>query len=245
MKTNYIGHDDLYKQRKAKGWSGWADEQTVESNLRTLQTEFDRSFVPISGRALELGCGAGELTWWLAEKGFTTTGIDIAPTAIKWAKQKKTSQNTTAEFVIGDVCTLEPFADGTFDLVVDGHCLHCIVGEDRKLVLQHAYRVLQTGGLLFVKTMCGDLSDSRAGISDRLRSLYDAKTRCLINDGFATRYIGLPQDIMNEVSAAGFSMVHWRINSSDDAIDSMDELLIWAMKRPTASRLEDDYGSPR
>jgi 2-polyprenyl-3-methyl-5-hydroxy-6-metoxy-1,4-benzoquinol methylase len=41
---------------------------------------------PRPGRALDVGCGAGVLTPWLAEKGLKVTGIDILPKAITVAR---------------------------------------------------------------------------------------------------------------------------------------------------------------
>ena len=35
------------------------------------------------GRALDVGCGAGVFSIWLAEKGMDVTGIDLFPEAIK------------------------------------------------------------------------------------------------------------------------------------------------------------------
>lgn len=230
MKTNYIGHDELYKLRKAKGWQGWGDAETIKSNLRTLDEELRRDFVPNSGRVLELGCGAGGISLQLATEGYVVHGIDIAPSAIAWAKEKATSQNIVAEFQVGDVRTLEPFADEAFDIVLDGHCLHCIVGEHRDSLLQSAKRVLKKGGLLFLKTMCGDIDNSNISVSSRLRESYDASTRCLINDGVHTRYIGMPDDIVQEVRTAGFQVLTSRIQHSNGELDHMDELLLWAKK---------------
>ncbi len=236
MKTNYIGHDELYKLRKLKGWSGWADNATVQSNLRTLQEEFGQGFVPTFGRVLELGCGAGGLSLWLSTQGYDVDGIDIAPTAIAWAKEKAASRDSGeafggTDFRVGNVTSLDEYSDELFDFVLDGHCLHCIIGDDREKTLRSAKRVLKPEGLLFLKTMCGDLASSHLNISTKLQDSYDASTQCLLNDGFATRYIGLPNDIVDEVKTAGFQVVTWRVQQSQGEIDSMDELLLWARKK--------------
>lgn len=235
MRTNYIGHDELFKLRKAKGWPGWADEETLQSNLQTLQEEFSHDFVPASGQLLELGCGAGGLSLWLSTRGYNVHGIDIAPTAIAWAKEKAAIRTSDAtfgptDFRVGDVRSLDEYSDELFEIVLDGHCLHCIIGDDRGLLLKSAKRVLKPAGSLLLKTMCGELASSHLSVSAKLRDSYDPSTRCLMNEGVATRYIGLPNDIVNEVKAAGFRVVTWRVHRSHGEIDSMDELLLWAKK---------------
>jgi len=33
--------------------------------------------------------------------------------------------------LVGDVCDLVGFDEASFDVVLDRHCLHCIIGSDR------------------------------------------------------------------------------------------------------------------
>lgn len=88
MHTDYIWHDKVYQRFKAKG--------KVEWNKRISHTAFQTIFeqglqaasVPIHGKVLELGCGAGEYSLWLAEQGYEVFGVDIAPTAIAWAQER-------------------------------------------------------------------------------------------------------------------------------------------------------------
>ena len=50
-------------------------------------------------RALDLGCGAGVLTLWLAEKGLEVTGIDILPEAITMARSLAEQRRAEIEFL--------------------------------------------------------------------------------------------------------------------------------------------------
>ena len=216
MKTDYIAHDEEYKRRKAEGRPGWQDRDTLEE-------AFQSEHVPEGGPALELGCGAGDLTLWLAGKGYVAYGVDIAPTAIEWAREKALERNVTADFRVGSVVDLCGYPDGFFDVVLDGHCFHCIIGHDRSLFLASARRVLKPEGVLLVATMCGEVRD--AG----LREKFDSESRCIVSQGVAVRYIGLAEDILNEVTDAGFHVLNWEIkprNPDDDA--DQDELMVWA-----------------
>jgi SAM-dependent methyltransferase len=79
------------------------------------------------GRALDVGCGAGVFTAWLAEQGMETTGIDLFPEAIEMARAQAAKRNVSPQFVAGDLFAYTP--EQPFDLVFDSGCLHALVGE--------------------------------------------------------------------------------------------------------------------
>ena len=78
------------------------------------------------GRALDLGCGAGVFSVWMAEQGMKVTGIDLFPEAIEMSRTRAAKHDVTVDFRQGDLFTFttaEPF-----DLVFDSGCLHSLVG---------------------------------------------------------------------------------------------------------------------
>ncbi|MDP2807264.1 MAG: class I SAM-dependent methyltransferase, partial [bacterium] len=152
-------------------------------------------------------------------------GIDIAPTAIEWAKEKALKTNIKAEFETGDVRDLGKWGDETFDIVIDGHCLHCIIGKDRAQMLKETYRVLKSGGLFYISTMCGEVKDPES------KPYFNLENRCIMSrDGqIATRYIGLPADIIVEIESAGFKIVKSKIENSKDFISQ--DLTVYATKQ--------------
>jgi SAM-dependent methyltransferase len=78
------------------------------------------------GRALDVGCGAGVFTTWLAEQGMETTGLDMFPEAIEMAQARAAAKHVKATFVAGDLFAYVP--ERPFDLVFDSGCLHSLVG---------------------------------------------------------------------------------------------------------------------
>ena len=211
MKTNYGGHDTLYKQRKALGQAGWDDEEVYKHFQAELAPQLDAAGAEPGMHVLELGCGAGNMTVWLAQRGFDAWGIDIAPTAIAWAQERATSLGVdNVHFNVGSVLDLQDFADARFDIVFDGHCFHCIIGRDREAFLQSALRVLKPGGRFLLSSMCGEIR------SEAMKQQFDPTTRNLIKDGeFASRHIGLAKGILEEVRTAGFSILSWHIESGE------------------------------
>ncbi len=100
MKTNYADHDKEYQKRKAKNYVGWERSETIQTNLQSLEHTLTAKHTPKSGRVLELGCGAGDLSLWLAAQGYQVAGIDISPFAIEWAQNKAQERGLAANFEI-------------------------------------------------------------------------------------------------------------------------------------------------
>ncbi|WP_431237405.1 class I SAM-dependent methyltransferase [Mycolicibacterium aichiense] len=55
--------------------------------------------VPTAGHALELACGLGQASVWLAERGLTAQGVDVSAVAIEQA------QGLAIRHGVGDRCT--------------------------------------------------------------------------------------------------------------------------------------------
>jgi SAM-dependent methyltransferase len=75
------------------------------------------------GKALEVGCGTGTNSVWLAEQGFEITGMDISKTAIERAAARAESAGASCRFTVGNFLS-EEVQDGPFKFVYDRGCLH-------------------------------------------------------------------------------------------------------------------------
>jgi SAM-dependent methyltransferase len=229
MKTNYEGHEGAYQKFRSQSLRvGWDDSKQLAANIASLQAVLRWPTFPRSGRVMELGCGAGNICIELARLGFEVCGVDIAPTAIDWARQNSVCAGVAGEFSVGNVLELADFADASFDIVYDGHCLHCIIGEDRLRFFANARRLLRPGGTFLVRTMCNHVPK---GVMER--GSFDPATRCTMSaSGYATRYIGWANDIIREVIDAGFDVVQLMVEPANAGIDEdIDELQLVA-RRP-------------
>ncbi|MGH7726343.1 MAG: class I SAM-dependent methyltransferase, partial [Candidatus Eiseniibacteriota bacterium] len=77
------------------------------------------------GNALDVGCGAGVFSVWLADKGMDVTGIDLFPEAIAMAEALAATKGVVVKFASADLFTYA--SDTRFDLVYDSGCLHSLV----------------------------------------------------------------------------------------------------------------------
>jgi ubiquinone/menaquinone biosynthesis C-methylase UbiE len=223
-RTDYLGiHEKQHQKHRAEGKPGWTSGHDIRDMLAFVEAVLQKEGRSPAGRLLELGCGDGCLTLPLARMGFETYGIDIAPTAIAWGREKAQAQGLSPDFRLGNVLDL-PYPDNFFDLVVDGHCLHCIIGDDRSRCLSQALRVTRPGGLFLVMTMCNEPPEE-------VKQWFDPVTRYQVHEGLAGRYFGLPEDILKEINSSGFV-----VKSSEVSVDAsyphQGELKVAAIKPP-------------
>jgi len=96
-------------------------------------------------RAVELGCGTGYVSGWMARRGAQVTGIDVAEGQLATARRLAAKHGATVEFVHGDA-EHTPFADDSFDFAISeyGAAIWC----DPHAWLPEAHRILRPGGLL-------------------------------------------------------------------------------------------------
>ena len=74
MRTDYAGHDSVYRKRKAAGKPGWSSPDDIEELRALAEEDFRTHHVPGQGKVLELGCGDGANALWLAELGYEVFG---------------------------------------------------------------------------------------------------------------------------------------------------------------------------
>lgn len=150
----YEGHDYAYQKLEADGASCWDRVEYEKFCTRPfLEAALTKiSFDAARPKALELGCGTGPATCFLAARGFEAEGIDISETAVRMAAAQAKARCLDARFRVGDVCFLEGVPE--YDLILDGHCLHCIVHDaERRALLQGVHRLLKPGGVFLAETM--------------------------------------------------------------------------------------------
>ena len=74
------------------------------------------------GRALDVGCGEGSHTVYLAQQGFSVVGIDFVAAALAATRTRAEQAGVEVELHEGDVVEYE--APSAFDVVLDSGCLH-------------------------------------------------------------------------------------------------------------------------
>ncbi len=108
-----------------------------------------------SGKILDVGCGNGKHILAFANAGFEGYGIDIAPSAIKFAQKIGKEKNIIANFQVGSVLKL-PYAKNDFDIIIDCGCFHHLRVSQWPKYLSNINKVLKSGGYYFLQVFSID-----------------------------------------------------------------------------------------
>ena len=102
------------------------------------------------GDVLDVGCGEAAISLYLAERGYTTVGLDLSPTAIELASAEAEKRGlTNATFEVADITSFTGY-DGRFGTIVDSTLFHSIPVEGREGYLQSIVRAAAPGASYFV-----------------------------------------------------------------------------------------------
>ncbi len=103
-----------------------------------------------NGVVLDAGCGEAAISLYLAERGFTTVGLDQSPTAIELAKAEAAKRSlTNATFEVADISNFNGY-DDHFNTIVDSTLFHSMPVELREGYQQSIVRAAAPGASYFV-----------------------------------------------------------------------------------------------
>src|SRR5215217_1549582 len=102
------------------------------------------------GDVLDVGCGEAAVSLYLAQRGFTTVGLDLSPTAIELAGAEAAKRGlTNASFAVADISAFGGY-DGRFGTIVDSTLFHSIPVELREGYQESIVRAAAPGASYFV-----------------------------------------------------------------------------------------------
>jgi SAM-dependent methyltransferase len=143
----------LFKVFYRLGFAPW-DGHPLAKSLQDL-VEGDGALGP--GAALDLGCGTGDNSIYLAKNGWRVTGVDFVAKAVDKARAKAEANKVVVNFVRADVTRLSSEGIGsTFGLIVDNGCLHGMSPQDRDAYVREVTAVAAPDArLLLVEFITG------------------------------------------------------------------------------------------
>jgi SAM-dependent methyltransferase len=147
----HVLENERYWDGMADGWvaSGerrWELAEPIWGNWGVAEAELGLLPADMTGsRAVELGCGTGYVSAWMARRGAAVTGIDASERQLATARRLAERHGVPLTLVHGDA-EATPFEDGAFDFAISeyGAATWC----DPYRWIPEAYRLLRPGGRL-------------------------------------------------------------------------------------------------
>ena len=133
----------------ASAYDRWAAQYDSDRNAtRDLDADVvRRSPLDLAGRrVLELGCGTGKNSAWLAERAGELVALDFSPGMLDVARSRVRAPNV--RFVQHDIRAPWPVDAGCVDVVIGNLVLEHV--RDLAPLFAEAARVLSAGGQLFL-----------------------------------------------------------------------------------------------
>ena len=135
-------------------------DEIINSNIAisfcgALELLFEIGALPRAGKILDLACGPGHFSLFLAKYGGAgkVIGVDLSEPMLEKARQnaEKMGLSHRVEFVLGDITNLSQFHDHEFDLITCTNSAHHLPTiEALQEMLQEMGRLMNEHGTAFV-----------------------------------------------------------------------------------------------
>jgi ubiquinone/menaquinone biosynthesis C-methylase UbiE len=184
--------DTAMQERLADVLELRAADPQQRAMLESYTAELD---LPAAARLLEIGCGTGAISRFLATLPDVDSVLGLDPGELFVERARELTADRRVEFAVGDGRELQ-FDDGSFDAVVCHTTLCHVPGCERAVA--EAHRVLRPGGQLAV--FDGDYATGTVALyeHDPLQACVEAALGALVHDPWVMRRIAAIFD------AAGF-----------------------------------------
>ncbi len=118
----------------------------IDPRLKKIERVFLKNNVKT---ILDLGCGSGRHTVFLAKK-FKVTGMDLSRTGLNLTKKELTKKRLKAKLVCSSCYKKFPFKDNSFDALVSTQVIQHNTHDKVIGCIKEIHRILKKDGLLFI-----------------------------------------------------------------------------------------------
>jgi SAM-dependent methyltransferase len=139
--------DSAY-QRSAPEFEGFRPPWSIDEPQPEIAALIEAG--KFHGDVLDAGCGEAAVSLFLAERGVTTVGLDLSPTAIELARAEAAKRGlTNASFEVANISDFGGY-DGRFGTIVDSTLFHSMPVELRDGYQRSIVRAAAPGASYFV-----------------------------------------------------------------------------------------------
>jgi len=125
----------------------WPPEDMIRQISRLGFARSIRSSV----KCLDVGCGSGPMTYYLAKSGYDVSALDQSESAVRSCSRRLRNEGLAAAVERGDVRNL-PYAPETFDFCLECQLLVCLPWSGARETIREINRVTRKGGFFLSRT---------------------------------------------------------------------------------------------
>lgn len=140
MQKNTKAWDQIFQEK------GKVFEDPHEDMSALVQTMKGRGVKTV----LDLGCGSGRHTVYLAKNGFRVFGLDNSESGIEITKQWLKKEDISAKLQVQEMTNKFPYDDASFDAIVSIQVIHHADVATIKNIIAEMERVIKKGGFIFI-----------------------------------------------------------------------------------------------
>jgi SAM-dependent methyltransferase len=168
--------DEMAGDYVASGEANWATDQPKWGIWGIPEAEVGLLPAQLDGRdVIELGCGTGYVSAWLARRGARPVGIDNSPKQLETARRLQRQHGLEFPLLLGNAEAV-PYPDASFDFAISEY--GAALWADPHRWIPEAARLLRPGGELAFLTngllciLCQRDTEAEGPATDRLRRPY-------------------------------------------------------------------------
>lgn len=172
---------------------------------------------------LDLGCGTGRNSNYLAEKGNKVIGIEISKTALEIARKKAEEMGVEVDYRLGDIGMTYNIPSNSIDVVLDVTSSNSLDEVGRENYLKETYRVLKQSEYFFVRALAKDGNKNVKNLLEKSHGKeydtyyipeLDLTERVFSKEDFMKMYSGYFK-ILSITKKTGYSTMNGRIYKRD------------------------------
>jgi 2-heptyl-1-hydroxyquinolin-4(1H)-one methyltransferase len=153
----------IHRRHRHRWERQWANPEfspfwKTDQPQKELVDAIESGWFPKNQRIIDVGCGNGEVSRWLASQGFSVLGLDYSAAAIENCRRLSAGHPSAPAFEVADLCDENLQLAPALSLI-DRGCFHRIVGNLRPIFARNIARATIEGGHFLLLT--GTFQDVR------------------------------------------------------------------------------------
>ncbi len=134
------GDKEIFEKVYERPGAAWTNTEPPEELVKLIESGKVKPC-----KTIDVGCGEGFYSIYLASKGFDVLGIDLSGKAIGYARENAAKRGLKIRFMRMDVSDLDKLNE-KFDFVFEWTIMHHIMPSKRKKYVEDVRRILNRGG---------------------------------------------------------------------------------------------------